>query len=216
MIISLVVPSLSGFSVLNQRCRDSWEETASEKIEFILSESDAPFAINANEGIKKAKGDVIAVVNNDTTALPMWNEWLHRAINHGKYVVGFTPDPGMGWGFALSRQGWNEIGLLDENLINSYDDYDLFLRASQRGYSMLLAPRHYAIHQGGVTLEKVWGHRGAQSKTRLAQCHANRQYMLQKWPGIDIDKVPTLYFVAHGKRLMQEWTQKNPSLVSQS
>lgn len=208
-MISLVIPSLPGFEELNKNCIESYKETAKSTIQVILSENDAPFSSNVNHGVKQAKGGIIAVVNNDSVALPEWDTWLLEAATKNKPLIGFTSDPGMGWAFAMTRTGWNEVGLLDENLVNSYDDYDLFLRAAQQGYSMLLAPKPYAIHQGGVTLEKVWGHRGAQTKTRLAQCHANRSYMLQKWPNIDIDKVPTLYFAVHGLKLMQEWTKKN-------
>ena len=206
MIISLVVPSLPGFDELNKQCRESWNK---EGVEFNLIENNAHFAANVNLGVKKAKGDIIAVVNNDTIALPGWDDWLIEAHQRNKGLVGFSTDPGMGWGFSLTRQGWEDVGLLDENLVNSYDDYDLFLRAAVKGYPMILAPRPFALHQGGVTIEKVWGHRGAQTKTRLTQCHANRQYMLQKWPQVDIDKVPTLYFAVHGVKVMREWITKH-------
>lgn len=181
-------------------------ETSNGEVEVILSVDQKPFAINVNNGIKLAKGDIICVINNDSIGLPEWDQYIEGATRTGG-IASFTPRADCGWAYGASRKFWDEIGLLDENLVNSYEDYDLFIRAALKGYTRILAPKYYAVHTGGVTLDTVWGRNQKQTVSRLTQCKMNREYMLQKWPGLNVDAVPLMLWVYDGVEIMKEWSR---------
>lgn len=200
--ISVVIPSLLGYEALNQKCVESYREMY-KNVQMVVSEGDNTFAENVNAGVEKAKHDVIAIVNNDTIALPGWGEWAVEATKHG--IASFTPRADCGWGFAVTRQLWEQVGVLDVRLANSYEDYDFFLRAALVGKTRILANKVYVIHQGGMTLDAIWGHNREQRPERIAQCMRNREYMQQKWPRLNIDAVPLNYWAFHGIEIMKEW-----------
>lgn len=208
MSISVVIPSHTNTSdKLDQDCIQGYKSTASREVEIILSKSPASFAVNVNNGWKKALGDIILISNNDVTPLPGWDMWLEQSASKG--IVSLSPDPGCGWGFAVSWPLTLKVGMLDENLVNSYEDYDFFIRAALQGYTRVLPNRPFAIHQGGVTLATLWGSLTEQRPKRLQQCLRNRDYMLKKWPGVEVDEVPTLRWSSHAVQIMQEWKRSH-------
>lgn len=205
MKISIIIPSLPGYENLNDSAIEGFEDTKSldVELEILLEEHDAPFGVNVNRGLRKAKGEIIVVSNNDVTPLPCWDSWIISQAENG--VVSFTPRPDCGWLWGTSREIQESIGEFDEKLVNSYEDYDYFIRAHLLGYPRILADRPYALHQGGFTLNKVW----KDDSVRLKQCFKNREYMQKKWPGLDIDLVPSSYFSSHGVSIMREWERKS-------
>ena len=209
MKISLIIPSLLGYKELNKKCIDSFNETfKGDSLEVILIEKDQSFAKNVNEGLKKSSGEILLISNNDVTALPGWSEYLITSVTtrHPGFFA-FSPNPHCGWMFAMTRAVFEEVGYLDDNLINSYEDYDLFIRGALKGYTRLLADKHYAVHVGGHTLNEVWGHNDEQRPARLQQCHANRNYMIVKWPDVVIDEVPYISWILFGIDKMKAWAE---------
>jgi GT2 family glycosyltransferase len=123
-----------------------------------------------------------------------------------------TPRADCGWAFAMTRRTFQDIGYMDEHLINSYDDYDYFIRAALLGYPRLLADRFCLLHEGEHTLSRVWGRNEEQSPLRLSTCSNNRDYMLKKWPELNIDAVPLTYWAIHGVEIMREWKRRVASV----
>jgi hypothetical protein len=208
-MISVVIPSLPGYEELNDRTVRGFRDTAPDDIlEIKLCIGDHPFAVNVNAGLKGANGEIILVSNNDVTPLEGWAEYLHsRALTPG--IISMTPRADCGWAFAMTRSTFQDIGYMDEHLINSYDDYDYFIRAALLGYPRLLADRVYLLHEGEHTLSRVWGRNEAQSPVRLSTCRMNREYMLKKWPGLDFDAVAFSHWATHGVEIMREWKNRN-------
>lgn len=209
-MISIIIPSLPDSQELNTNVIDSINETKSSEVEVILEVSQRTFAENVNRGIKRSSGNILLVLNNDVTMLPGWQDWVERAAMKG--IAALSPSSQMGWGFAMSREIFERIGFFDENLVNSYDDYDFFIRAAFNEIPRILARRNFAIHQGGQSLKRIWGEFREQSKQRLSQCNANREVIVKKWPGLQVDGVPTLYFVHHGIAILREWKKQHASV----
>lgn len=199
--ISVVIPSLKEDMMVSEKCSKMLREASKREIEVIIIAEDETFAKNSNAGIKKADGDIIAVVNNDITPLPGWDEGIRDNALRG--IASFTPRVDCGWAFGCGRKCWEEVGLLDENLINSYEDFDFFIRAAMRGYHRIPADRYYAIHEGGRTMNRIYGELG--SKRRILQATINRNYMMAKYPGLNIDAISTLYWAVHAKGILEEW-----------
>ncbi len=208
-MISLIIPSLLGFDELNRACIDSYQETSETDVEVVLVEENAPFGPNVNKGIKDAKGDILCVVNNDSIGMPGWDRFIREALRGDSGIASLTPRADCGWGFAATRQLWDRVGLLDENLVNSYEDYDFFIRAALLGYTRILADKYYAVHTGGITVDTLWGPVEEQSKERLKACFQNRDYMSKKWPGIQFDAIPLAFWVYNGVEIMKEWSREH-------
>lgn len=208
-MISIVIPSLLGYKELNEQCIESYVETSApgDKIEFLLIEKNRSFALNVNEGLKKAQGDHILISNNDVKALPNWSRWIQSVPDNR--IATLAPTAQCGWGYSFHQNLLDKIGMMDETLVNSYEDYDFYIRAALEGIGRIMAHRIYAIHEGGVTLNKIWGQFEMRSSERMNQCNANRAYMLKKWPGLNIDAVPTPYWVVNGFKIMAEWVKTN-------
>lgn len=204
-MISIVIPSLPGFESMNQRCVESFRETTQEEIEIVVEVGNRTFAENVNSGLKRTKGNIVGIVNNDVIALHGWFDWVIEAIETDIGIVSLTPRPDCGWGFFTKREIFDKIGQFDEHLKNSYDDYDFFIRAAVEGYNRILAPKTYAIHAGGMTIDTKWGHNREMAPERIKQCMVNREYIMEKWPGLNVDAVPTSYWAYHGVDLMKEY-----------
>jgi GT2 family glycosyltransferase len=164
---------------------------------------DQCFAKNVNEGLQKYKGDQVLVLNNDVIPLSGWAEWLMTQSYKG--IVSMTQRADCGWAWGTSRENQEKIGLLDENLVNSYEDYDYFIRASILGLNRILAPMPYMIHEGGHTINSIWGTFEENSSVRQEACLRNKEYMLKKWPGVPINSVPSSHWALNGSRLIQEY-----------
>lgn len=207
-MISIVIPSITESGKLRDKVVQSVLETTPSNVEYeiIFGTADAHYAVNVNKGLSRANGDKILILNDDAVLLPGWYEWI-SAANEG--IISLTPRPDCGWGWAITRKMYEEVGKLDEQLINSYDDYDYFMRAAVKGYTRILAPSFFAVHDGGVTLTKKWGHVTQPKPERLMQCQANKDYMKQKWPNIDFNMPPLIYFAVHGVQIMKQWQEQN-------
>jgi len=207
--ISVIIPRLpdSKYDAITERCVNSYKHVGTEII--VISENHA-FAKNVNAGLKRANGDFLLVSNNDVIALPGWYEYVVADRELG--ILSLTQRSDCGWGFVIPRQIYDLVGLLDENLCNSYEDYDYFIRCALAGYGRVFAPKAYAVHTGGVTLNDVWGPPEAASKVRLSRSSANQIYMKRKWPGVSIDSVPLKHYAMSEVAIMQDWKNKNPNV----
>ena len=214
-MISIIIPSLPGFDKLNQDCVESFlsNRTTKEEVQTVLVVDNLPFAKNVNKGVSQAKGDLLLLSNNDILACRGWDEWLLRASKR-RTIVGMTPSAGCGSCFGLKAELFKEIGELDENLINSYEDNDFFMRAALLGVSRTLPSSYFVIHEGGITINTVYGSLSSQSEKRLLVAHRNRDYMMKKWAGVNVDLVNTFYWLSHGVEIMKEWRSSSHGYFS--
>lgn len=214
--VSVVIPRIPGekFDEITDGCYHSLYVTQANYIwtERIVVNKDQSFAKNVNEGLRQAKHDLIVVCNNDVMALRGW--FTYTCGFHGQRKFwSYTPDPGCGWCFGMTREVYETVGMLDENLVNSYEDYDYFIRGAMHGITISTAPRTLMLHEGGITIRSKWGEFRGQSPERLEACRKNREYMMNKWPGFPIDEVPTKTFSIYGPEMVGRWrTEKGKSV----
>ena len=101
-------------------------------VRIVVNKENFGFAKGNNIGIKEAKGDLIATLNNDTEVSPVWIEELVRVINSDKDVgmcsskMLFMKDPKMinSTGIYISRSGacWDR-GIFEKD-IGQYECID--------------------------------------------------------------------------------------------
>jgi O-antigen biosynthesis protein len=81
---------------------DHLETTHAEKV--IENEENLGFSKAVNKGIRVAKGEYIAVVNNDVLVFNHWLEDLQEALNWGKDLIMATPMYGMPYARAIEAE----------------------------------------------------------------------------------------------------------------
>lgn len=213
IVVSVVIPRLPDrkYDEITRICHDSYcfRKLDAPKIEKIIVSEKQSFAKNVNQGLKQARGDILVISNNDAIAIHGWLVYIkERHEEGGKQLFSMTPRPDCGWCYGITRQTLETVGYLDEGLENSYDDYDYFIRCALNGIPRRLASRFNALHEGGITLRDVYGAWFLQTPERIALASRNREYMIKKWPDLDIDAVPGKWFAAHGVAIMQDWAKK--------
>lgn len=204
----IVIPSLPGYEEMNKQIFNSLlrmpPTPLAKNISIYTMVGDNTFAENVNRGLVDVNEDVL-ILNNDVTLLPGWYEWLEE--NKHKGILSLTPQVDCGWGFFVPKEILQAVGYLDERLENSYEDYDYFIRAALLGYKRIPSSKVFALHEGGHTINNKWGQLNEQTPRRLEMCKRNRRYMLDKWPDVDIDRVPLESWNVHSVDIMKEWKQ---------
>lgn len=205
----IVIPSLPGYDKLNELLCENIEATTSYEEGCFLHTiiGDRTFAENVNRGLLDAVDEYedVLILNNDVTLLPGWHQWLEENKHRG--ILSLTPQVDCGWGFFVPKEILQTVGYLDEQLENSYEDYDYFIRAALLGYKRIPSSKVFALHEGGHTINNKWGQLNEQTPRRLEMCKRNRRYMLDKWPDVDIDRVPLESWNVHSVDIMKEWKQ---------
>lgn len=213
--VSVIIPRLpdSKYGEITANAVESYRKFAPFKLDIRVISWNDTFANNVNVGLRHATGEFLVVSNNDVIALPGWYEWITQERRQTG-IVSLTSKADCGWGFMIPKKVYELVGGLDENLENSYEDYDLFMRCALAGYKRILAPRPFAVHQGGVTINDIWGKMEQHSQKRMDACRRNQRHMIQKWPNMNIDAVPTNYFAHNEVEIMKDWKQRNERKVS--
>jgi GT2 family glycosyltransferase len=180
-----------------------------------------------NQGIKKAKGKYIAVVNSDIQVYDNWAEDMIESLEHVSAVMAY-PMYDMPWGRAKEawtrRAEWLEddpdkylsdfrdfscfmttskiyraVGLFDENYGIGYgEDVDFCFRLEKKGFTIKSNKRVNTHHVGMATGHSM----GGQGLDLGAVMEKNRKYTKKKWK---LDKLGQPKFrlerikKAHGK-----------------
>lgn len=123
-----------------------------------------------NEGINKATGNYIVVLNNDVEVAQDWiesmiecfvlpgcgvatlNAYEHDIPKHDSIVEDFY---GPCW--MVSRKVLDKVGLLDERFVNSFEDADYWVRVYQAGYKILRNLNCIITHKERATCKKIIG-----------------------------------------------------------
>jgi len=116
-----------------------------------------------NIGIKRATGDVIAFLDDDTEITEHWIDELKESMKKFDIVAGYSPNPlgkdlprvpcfvkGQDISYpscnlAYKKEVLDKIGVYDENLITA-EEMDLNYRAVMEGYTIGYNPRMIAKH----------------------------------------------------------------------
>lgn len=128
-----------------------------------------------NIGLKASQGDYIAILDNDVTVPPGWLGTLIQESRNPKVGIigpvlsnemsnmnlprsndGLMTVSAIAFACALiKREVLNQIGLLDERLINLGEDTDFCFRAVKAGYRVAITPRLIVKHVSFATRRDV-------------------------------------------------------------
>lgn len=151
--------------------------------QVILNDENVGFARGVNQGIKIAKGEHICFLNDDTEVSEEWLTKMlkhfdkkdRKGKNRKIGAVAPMSDVVMGWqkrsaykdfddehevpyliGLCLliPRKVLDKVGLLDEKFFFGYEDIDWSIRATDKGYTLIIAQDVFVRHFGGVSVNK--------------------------------------------------------------
>lgn len=167
----------------------------------IFNEKNLGVAPAWNQGLKAAKGDYLAVLNNDILVTPGWLRSLLWAMDLHRIDL-ISPFAATGpltyeleeraarftkrnlsilWNeydfcaFVMPRSTYNKIGLFDEGfLIGGYEDTDYCYRVRKAGLRYGVSGASFIHHFGSSTL-------GEFKKRGDKHASHNKDYFMKKW-----------------------------------
>jgi len=171
-----------------------WSRIQPFHLKVARLEENVGFLRAANYGLKKATGDVIALISNDVRihkdVIRLTSE-IFEAFGDKILLGGRLLDWDTGWncfngkiypyveGWALiaTRSAWEEFGYFDERYApNDMEDVDLGATAASLGYKLMQFPPYYG---------EVMTHIGAQTLSygdeRMALTLKNKAKFEEKW-----------------------------------
>ena len=149
MEISIVIPAYYAneeLMLMTQRCIDSLEGFQGEII-LEIDENGDGYSVTANKGLKKAKGDILIVGNNDLIFHENWlPELLFPMLLDCDIATVWTSDQDVtledrvefdskfGSLFAMTRSVYETLGGFDEQFKGYFADTDFRRRALDEGF----------------------------------------------------------------------------------
>lgn len=127
------------------------------------------YAGAVNAGVKRAKGDIYVILNNDTEVCPEWLECLTEPLENGYDIMsirtsdadGFHTDNKItdwdkfGSVLAIKKSVWDDLGGFDEEFRGYFCDLDLYRRARLKGYKIGKNHNCVILHHGKATYKEV-------------------------------------------------------------
>ena len=170
-LTTIIIPSIKKTEKYTDLCIQSIEmHTLQEETPFeIIVENDKPFCKSINNGVKKAKGEFLVILNNDAMVMKDWLVNFHRLYNilSKKQNVGlvgtyFTGLPGNLQDLTsnqfiektlrlsprivmvcvfISKKTFFDVGGMDESFPHgNFADDDLCIKCLEKGYTNWIAP----------------------------------------------------------------------------
>lgn len=150
----------------------------------------AGFTGGNNVGLALARGDYIIVSNNDIIMPDYWKEELqkmfdagadiaHFRLSHDTHAEGISYNDFIGPFWAMKREAFEKIGLLDLNFTGggAFSDNDYKHRASLLGLTIMKNNDVVIFHDSSATMKRVDEHDPTHSDP-------NKEYFIKKW-GVD-------------------------------
>ena len=183
MKATVVIPNLNGAGWLRDSIESVWAQTEQDfelivvdngsadeslaiarsyvgRANYTLIENaeNTGFSYAVNQGIRAAKGEFVALFNNDAFAEPDWLENLLAAAEKDGRIC--YQKPGRVFsacgGAALYRKSiLDKIGLFDEHFFAYFEDVDISWRANSLGYKNVYCPTARCYHICGATTGAV-------------------------------------------------------------
>ena len=178
-------------------------------VKVIRHKTNLGFPKSVNDGIKIARGDLIAVFNNDMLVGPGWLEplkWELVKHNGVEMVTGTLIEPSAckdddflkyvetlpkigdfmlwhkGGPWVFKREVFDKIGLFDEGFIHTqYEDSDFLLRMALAGLKHGQVTNSYIYHYSSLTQNGELAKRVGTDYRQI-----NRNYFIKKWGTVDI------------------------------
>ena len=155
---------------------------------YIRNKDNLGYAKATNLGLKVAPGRYIAVVNNDVRVSPNWQEVVKEIDKSPVYSIHFRMtdyDVPFQYGTEIvywGKERWctgsfyvicKKPILYDEKFLNSYDDWDYFLRVRKFGFRTVYTDKACYQHQHSFTQQQI--------PEREENNHNNAFYFIEKW-----------------------------------
>ena len=136
---------------------------------IIKHEVNTGFTKSVNDGIKKAKGDILVIANDDIVFVPGWEKALLDPLQDPTIGVcslptndeelsgpkGLLDNQKFGSIWATRRDVIDKVGLLDETMPNYFQDTDMYKRVKNAGYRVVKNNTLVIPHIGKATYSKV-------------------------------------------------------------
>ena len=140
---------------------------------YIRNNKNLGYARAVNQGLKLATDSLVAVVNNDTIISPNWQEVVKEVLSDPKTyschprMINYTDEftygqktvyKGMerwctGSFFVVDRSKLQPF--YDENFLNSYDDWDMWLRVRKEGFNTAYTDKACYKHHHSFTQKQI-------------------------------------------------------------
>lgn len=155
---------------------------------YIRNKENLGYAKAVNQGLKLCgHGELVAIANNDIRVSPNWKEVSEEIMQDKKIMsLHFTMLP-YEEPFKLSDRVWKtgkerwctgsffvmrNLGLFDENFLNSYDDWDIHYRMYQNGFNTAYTNIVQYQHMNSFTQKEIPQRNDNDTK--------NREYFIKK------------------------------------
>lgn len=146
-----------------------WNENGMLPLNILDMYKNGGFILSSNMGLQKATGDVICLLSSDvkvgsdiSITIPAMLQANPKCLVGGRLLdwdtgwnrFGNTIYPYLeGWLLAATKQGWKELGYLDEDLVpNDFEDVSLSTRALSLDYTLVPLNDDRIVHLGGQTI----------------------------------------------------------------
>lgn len=140
---------------------------------YIKNKTNRLFAYANNQGYKKANGDVVMFLNNDTAGSPGWLRQVEDDVKDGalygksagvRYVNGIAMPYIEGWCIAGTKATWDKVGGWPENLPGMYWEDNILCLEALKQDIRLMTRKWYVEHINNYTSARTAGsfdHSGA-------------------------------------------------------
>lgn len=148
---------------------DWWMTNGMLPVRHIKMKKNSGFILSSNCGIKNAKSDIICLLSSDvkvgsdiSQTIPSLLNTEQKCLVGGRMIdwdsgwnrFGNTVYPYLeGWLLATTKENWQELGLLDEELVpNDFEDVALSTKALQMNYVLVPLDDSRIVHIGGQSI----------------------------------------------------------------
>ena len=163
-----------------------WMMTQMLPIRYERNKENLGFLLSSNKGLKKATGDIVALISTDVRINKDVVQDVSLVLNQiQNYLVGgrlLGWDTGWnfghsyleGWFLCAKRDVWKDLDYFDEQYApNDMEDVDLSMKAKSLGFDLFALNEDYLTHMGSQTLSY------GEDRERLTKI--NKKKFEEKW-----------------------------------
>lgn len=146
-----------------------WKENPMLPVRHLRMKHNGGFILSSNAGLKRAKGDIVCLLSSDVrigsdivTSISAMLKVEKKSLVGGRLIdwdsgwnrFGNTIYPYLeGWLLATSRENWEELDYLDEDLVpNDFEDVSLSTKALSLDYVLVPLDDDRIVHLGGQSI----------------------------------------------------------------